>query len=133
MNKCIFMGNMVRDIEIKGEGEKLRGNFTLALNGFSKGEKTTTFVNCTAFGKNAETIQKYCPKGRPLLVEASVNVVNYKDKDGISRTYTSFNVSRLELVGSRSDSNESAQAPAPASQPASDGFMNIDDSDLPWA
>ena len=144
MNKCIFMGRLTDDVKISGEGEKIRGNFRIAINSYSKDkQQTATFINCVAFGKQVEFINKYFHKGNPIIVESHVSVSNY-EKDGVSHTYTSFIVERVEfVVGSKNDSSSgsasqtSAPAPAPASTPTSatsdDGFMNVDDGDLPWA
>ena len=142
MNKCIFMGRLTDDVKISGEGEKIRGNFRIAINSYSKDkQQTATFINCVAFGKQVEFINKYFHKGNPIIVESHVSVSNY-EKDGVSHTYTSFIVERVEfVVGSKNDSSSGSasqtSAPAPASTPTSatsdDGFMNVDDGDLPWA
>lgn len=85
MNKIEILGRMVQNIEIK-EGKNTKyGKFTLAVP--RKNDKETTdFVNCVAFGKLAETIEKYTEKGNRILVEGSLQLDKYEDSKGTTRT-----------------------------------------------
>lgn len=63
MNSCIFTGRLVRDPEIRystGEKPICVARFTLAVQSFKNGEQTADFPRFVAFGRNAETIEKYC-------------------------------------------------------------------------
>ena len=71
MNKVILMGRLARDPEVRyTQGEKTTAiaNFSLAVDRRFKreGEPTADFFNCTAFGKTAETIEKYLKKLKTL-------------------------------------------------------------------
>ena len=64
MNKVILMGNLTRDPEIRyTQGEKTMAiaRFSLAINRRfpREGETNVDFFNCTAFGKQAEFVEKY--------------------------------------------------------------------------
>jgi single-strand DNA-binding protein len=61
-----------------------------AQNGELKEE--VTFVDCTAFAKQAETLSKYVTKGRPLFIEGRLNYSTWEDKDGGGKR------SKLEVV-----------------------------------
>lgn len=65
LNKVILVGHLTRDLEIRElpSGSKV-GNFGLAVNRRYRtqdGEEReeTTFVDIAAFGKSADTIQRY--------------------------------------------------------------------------
>ena len=72
MNKVILMGRCTKDPEVRwSQGEKSTaiGRITLAVDRKFKqdGQPTADYINCLAFGKRAEFLEKYCKKeaGRP--------------------------------------------------------------------
>ena len=74
-NKVILMGNLTRDPEMRStpSGQSLC-SFSLAVNRTytsKDGERRdeTAFIDIDAWGRSAETIAKYCTKGKPLMVE----------------------------------------------------------------
>ena len=76
MNKVILMGRLTKDPDIRySQGEKSTAvaRFSLAVDRKFKQERqpTADFINCLAFGKRAEFIEKYCRKGTKLVVEGS--------------------------------------------------------------
>lgn len=76
MNKVILMGRLTKDPDIRySQGEKSTAvaRFSLAVDRKFKqeGQPTADFINCLAFGKRAEFIEKYCRKGTKLVVEGS--------------------------------------------------------------
>ena len=87
MNKVILMGNLTRDPEIRytqGENALAVARFSLAINRrFAKqGDTEVDYFNCTAFGKQAEFIEKYFRKGSRMLVSGRVQNDNYTNKNG---------------------------------------------------
>lgn len=151
MNKCTFMGRVSSEITVYQKEDKISIRFNMALNVYNAKEKKneSEFIRCVAFGKNAENINKFFHKGSPILIESHVSNGSY-EKDGITRYTTDFVVDHFEFPPQDKSQNSQSQgesapapaapapgAPAPApSAPApampDDGFMNIDDSGLPW-
>lgn len=87
MNKVILMGNLTRDPEIRyTQGEKTMAiaRFSLAINRrFSReGETNVDFFNCTAFGRQAEFVEKYFRQGSRMLLVGRVQNDNYTNKNG---------------------------------------------------
>ena len=87
MNKVILMGNLTRDPEIRyTQGEKTMAiaRFSLAINRrFSReGETNVDFFNCTAFGKQAEFVEKYFRQGSRMLLVGRIQNENYSNKNG---------------------------------------------------
>lgn len=156
MNKCTFMGRVSSEIAVYQKEDKISIRFNMALNVYNAKERKneSEFIRCVAFGKNAENINKFFHKGSPILIESHVSTRPY-EKDGVTRYNTDFVVDHFEFPPQDKSQNSQSQgesAPAPAapapgspapapSAPAQsapapampdDGFMNIDDSGLPW-
>lgn len=138
MNKVILMGRLVRDPEVRySQGEKATAvaRYTLAVDRKFKrdGEPNADFINCVAFGKNGEFVEKYLHKGIKIAVEGRWQSGNYTNKDG-QKVYTNdCVVESCEFAESKSASQ--SERPQPAPQTNSDGFMNIPDgidSELPF-
>jgi single-strand DNA-binding protein len=86
-NKVLLMGNLTRDIELRHTpGNQAVANVGLAVNRrytTNDGEKReeVTFVDCEAWGKTAETMQKYLKKGRPVFIEGRLKLDQW-EKEG---------------------------------------------------
>lgn len=130
MNKVILMGRLVRDPEVRySQGEKAtavaRFGFAVPRKFKRDNEPDCDFINCVAFGKQAEFIEKYTYKGIKLLIEGRIQTGSYTNKDGIKIYTTDVIVESCEFAESKNASqNERPQA---APQTDSDGFMNIPD------
>src|SRR5262249_35049054 len=60
------------------------------------------FVDCTAFGRQAEVINQYCSKGRPLFVEGRLKLDTWEDKQGGGkRSKLTIVVENFQLLGGR--------------------------------
>lgn len=143
MNKVILMGRLTRDPEVRytqGDNASAVARFSLAVDRrFKKdGDQTADFINCVAFGKTGEFIEKYGHKGTKFVVEGRIYTGSYTNKDGQKVYTTDVVVEDQEFAESKavSDANAGsfrAAAPSPAPAPATpvsdagDGFMNIPD------
>lgn len=74
MNSIQLIGRITRDIELKQtQGGKAYCNFSLAVaREFNKEE--TDFINCVAWEKKAETIEKYVKKGHKFGVIGRIQI-----------------------------------------------------------
>jgi len=86
-NKVILAGNVTRAPETRytPKGTPVC-KFGLAINRQWKtdtGEKKedVCFVDCTTFGKQAETFAQYVRKGHPVLVEGRLDLDTWEDKE----------------------------------------------------
>ena len=127
MNKAVFIGRIVRDIELKilqNENQTGVAKFCIAVDRKFKrdGEPDADFLNCISFGKQAETISKYFTKGMKIALVCHVQTGNYTNKDGIKVYTTDFVVDEFEFVESKGNSNSSEK---PNSSKSDDGFMSI--------
>ena len=132
MNKVILIGRTTRDADVRySQGTNLAvAKFNLAVERkFKKdGEQGADFINCIAFGKTAEVIEKYVVKGTKIAVTGRIQTGSYTNKDGQKVYTTDVLVEELEFCESKNNSknqNENTQK-----KTDSDGFMNItDDAD----
>ena len=91
-NRVIMMGNLTRDPQLNYLPSKTPVvEFGLASNRrYRRSDGTDAeevcFIDCRCFGRMAETINKYCQKGRPLLVEGRLTFDTWEAQDGTKRS-----------------------------------------------
>lgn len=118
MNKCIFIGRLVRDPEIRQAKDMSVAKFTLAVDRKGK-DKEADFIQCTAFGKTADVIDKYVKKGNKIALEGRWQTGSYTNKDG-QKVYTNdCIIDQIEFCESKKSEDT-----APA-VPSVDDFMNL--------
>ena len=111
MNKFIGIGRITKDLELYLIGEKNTSTvqFNLAINRKYKnkeGNYDTDFINCVAFGNNADFINKYFKKGDELAIEGRVQTRNY-EKDGEKKYVTEIIIEHVEFThGAKSNDNQ---------------------------
>jgi len=124
-NKVILLGNLTRDPQLSYlPSQTAVVDFGLAMNRKWTGQDgqqrdETCFVDCRAFGKPAETINKYCKKGKPLLVEGRLTFDSWTGQDGVKKSKLRVTVESFQFMpigGPRpatSSDTDDSQAPAP--------------------
>ena len=108
MNNVILIGRLTKDPQLsfsKGKGTAI-ARLTVAVNSMQKGE--ADFINCTAFGKTAETIGNYMTKGSQIAINGELRVDNYKKDDGTWVNNTSVIINRFEFVSGGKQSNNNS-------------------------
>ena len=139
MNKVILIGRIVRDPEIRySQGENASGvaKYSLAVDRRFKqeGQPTADFINCVAFGKQAEFAEKYLQKGTKIAVTGRIQTGSYTNKDGVKVYTTDVVVEEHEFCESKgTDNSQPKPQPTPSNY---DGFMNIPDGidmELPFS
>ena len=136
MNKEILMGRLTRDAEIRysqGETANAVARFSLAVDRRFRregDEQTADFINCVAFGKTAEFLERFGRKGTKFVVEGRIQTGSYTNREGQKVYTTDVVVENVEFAESKASSDNSGYTPASIpspSQAANDGFMNIPD------
>ena len=137
MNKVILMGRLTKDADVKASTTGMTiARFTLAVDRrFKKdNEQTCDFINCVAFSKTAEFLEKYGKKGTKFVVEGSIQTGSYTNKDGNKVYTTDIAVQSVEFAESKSSTQNSPDLAQPSAVPA--GFIQVDEIDeeeLPFA
>ena len=57
-------------------------SINVAVDRYSKDNKSTDFINCTAFGKTAELIAERFVKGQEILLEGNLKVDVFEKEEG---------------------------------------------------
>lgn len=111
-NKVVLMGHLTRDPQIKYlPSQTAIVEFGLAVNrkfktGDGQMREDVLFVDCAAFGKTGEAINKYCTKGKPLFVEGRLKFDSWEDKQsGGNRSKLSVVVESFQFIGGRESSD----------------------------
>lgn len=150
MNKVILMGRLTRDPEVRYSqaAEPVAVvRITLAVNRRFKrpNEPDADFIDCVAFGKTAEFIEKYFNKGKLISIVGSIRVSTWDDKEGqkhwktevvIEETYFGESKAASDARSGGSDNSASQSSPQKPAAGQSDGFFaidqSLDDEDLPF-
>lgn len=138
MNKVILMGNLTRDPEIRysqGENSLAIARFSIAVSRrFARqGDTEADFFNCTAFGKQAEFVERYFKQGSRMLLSGRVQNDNYTNKNGEKVYSVQIIAEEIEFAERKSTADAASAnrgnfggAPEPNAA-ANDDFMNIPD------
>lgn len=97
MNKCIFIGRLTRDPELKytANSQTAVCEFNIAIDrGKDKG---ADFPRFKAFGKEAENLEKFKKKGDLIGIEAHVRTGSY-EKDGRTEYVQEHIADRIEYL-----------------------------------
>lgn len=135
MNKVILMGRLTRDPEMRvsqGDNALNIAKFSLAVDRrFQRnGEKETDFFNCTAFGKQADFVDRYLKQGTKILLVGRIQNDNYTNKEGQKVYSVQIIAEEIEFAESKNAGSTGGGSPAGRPDPgaaAGDGFMNIPD------
>ncbi len=87
-NQIILMGNLTRDPQLRYlPNQTPVVDFGMAVNrkwrnAQGQDREEVMFIDCSAFGKQAEVINQYCQKGRLLFVQGRLKLDTWEDKQG---------------------------------------------------
>ncbi|MCP4758762.1 MAG: single-stranded DNA-binding protein [Planctomycetes bacterium] len=107
VNKVFLMGNLTRDVQLKHTANNTAvANLGLAVNrryrnNSGEMQEETTFVDCEAWGRTAETMAKYLGKGRPVFIEGRLRLDEWQDRDGNRRSKLVVVIETFSFVDSR--------------------------------
>jgi single-strand DNA-binding protein len=112
-NRVTLIGNLTSDPQLKQLPNTNVAEFGMAINRRWKsadGEEReeVCFVDCAAFGKQADAIAQYCRKGRPLFVEGRLKFDAWEDRQsGGKRSKLSVVVENFQFLGQPDDAGSS--------------------------
>jgi single-strand DNA-binding protein len=107
-NKVLLMGNLTRDPQLKYlPSQTAVVEFGLACNrkfrtANGEDKEEVTFVDITSFGKQAEVINQYFTKGKPIFIEGRLKYDSWEDKNGGGKRHKlTVVVENFQFVGGR--------------------------------
>ena len=130
MNLTIIAGRLTNDPEISYSSltQNAVARFKIAADrGKKDGQDLgTDFIPCVAFGKTAETFEKYVHKGDQIIVNGSIRTGSY-EKDGQTIYTWNVQVRSFDFGQKKKEGQQEAQKEA-ANE---DRFESIDE-DVPF-
>lgn len=127
MNKWIGIGRICKDPVVRysqAETPMAVARFALAVDRKFKRngeEQTADFINCVAFGKQAEFIEKYFRKGMRATLAGHIQTGNYTNKEGQKVYTTDICVEEIEFAESKGEYEQKPSADT------NTDFLNIPD------
>jgi len=106
-NSVTMIGHLTRDPELRYTPSSLPiCEIGLAVTDSFTGQdgtvkKDTCFIDCSCFGKRAETLSKFVKKGDPLLVSGTLKMDSWQTKDGQKRSKHKINISSFTFLGGK--------------------------------
>lgn len=137
INRVVLVGRITKDPVLrKTPNGTSVVSFTLAVNRNIKkeGQPDADFINCQAWGKTAEAMEKYTRKGSLIGVDGHIQTRNYDDKDGKRVYVTEVVADSVQFLESKK-SDQSAQDEATGALQNDeyvDYAADIQDDDLPF-
>ncbi len=140
MNKIFLIGNLTRDPELRSTQAGVPVcTFTVAVNRRGRqeaeaGQPDADFFRVTTWRQTAENCNRYLAKGRKVGVSGTLTLQNYTGNDGTQRYSLEVNADEVEFLSPRGEGggdNRPMNAP-PARQESNNGFVRVDDDDLPF-
>ena len=140
MNNWNFTGNLGRDAEhLATPGGESVVKFSVGVKSGYGDKATTTWANCSLWGKRGEAVAKYLVKGQLVGISGEVALNEYTGRDSVQRVSLHVRVSDLTLLGRKSEGgthaprSESAprQGNGGGHPPPQNSFDEFDD-DIPF-
>nr|WP_300128904.1 single-stranded DNA-binding protein [uncultured Butyricicoccus sp.] len=101
LNKAILMGRLTRDPELRHTPSNMAvTSFTLAIDRDRKGqsgERQTDFIDCVAWGRQAEFVKQWFTKGMLAIVVGRIQSRNWEDRNGNKRVSIEINVDEVSF------------------------------------
>ena len=124
----IAAGDIGKDAVTRQAGQNSVTGFSLATEERRKGEKVTTWIDVSIWGKRGEALQPHLTKGSKVTVSGRLST---REHDG--RTYLQIDADNVALQGGGQPRQVAANdhrydAPPPGSQSSS----GLDDDETPF-
>lgn len=134
MNKVLLVGRLTRDPELRttpGGMAVTRFSIAVSQNFTNKnGERGADFINCSAWGRQADNIAKYCRKGTLVSAEGRIRTSSYDAQDGSKRYTTEVVCDTVNFLSSKGSTGNSESTNSFVSQDDIMNSMPMETADL---
>ena len=109
INKAILMGRLTRDPELRhtNSGTPVC-SFSIAINNGYGENQTTDFINCVAWNKQAEFVERNFSKGKMIIVVGRIQTRTWEGTDGKKNYATEVVANEVSFGESKRSSEESS-------------------------
>lgn len=137
MNKVVLLGRTTKDVETRYSQSATpvavsRVGLAVKRKFAKPGEQDVDFFNLVAFGKVAESLEKYIVKGQPIVAIGHIQQRTWEDSQNVKRTTYEVVVDEWYFAGaSPKTQEEGAARQQPVQESLAPGQFEEDD-DLPF-
>ena len=131
MNNFSGIGRLGNDAELRFTADKTPiASFSIAI-AYSYGKNAiTSWVNCSLFGKRAETLVGMLLKGTQIGINGEIALQEYTDKQGNEKNSLICNVREVTLLGKKETSEPKEDSKANSYQPQNE--IDAFEDDVPF-
>lgn len=114
MKNITIAGSVTKDGEVRRTqtGNSVLG-FSIAVNGYANGAKTTDYFDVSLWGKRGEQAEQFAKKGAKMCVSGEFSTREYNGK-----IYLQVNASDFTPMGGSGGNDQGGRYSAPPSNPA---------------
>lgn len=107
INKAILMGRLTRDPELRhtNSGTPVC-SFSIAINNGYGENQSTDFINCVAWNKQAEFVERNFSKGKMIIVVGRIQTRTWEGTDGKKNYATEVVANEVAFGESKRSSEE---------------------------
>ena len=122
-NRVVLVGNLTRDPQLSyTPANTAVCKFGIATNRAWKDRDGNTreevcFIDCTVFGRPAETFNQYMSRGQSVLVEGRLQFDTWEGSDGQKRSKHRVSVERFQFLGGPRGGGQQRPQQAPQQRP----------------
>jgi single-strand DNA-binding protein len=138
VNKVILVGNLGQDPELRNtNGGQSVASLRLATTNKYKDkdgnlQESTEWHQVVVWGKQAETVNQYCKKGKQLYIEGRLQTRKWQDKTGADRYSTEIVAEVVRFLGGGEGRSEAPRSESRPSTPRNDALPMDDDESIPF-
>ena len=126
LNTFCLQGRLTKDPVLKNIGQTCVCKFTVAWNKKINDRETNLFIDCDAWGKLGEMVNKYFKKGQQIIVTLELFTNKYTDKDKIERAVINGLVTSVSFCGNKENTNSTTQATV-SSQSTTEMYSDVNE------
>jgi single-strand DNA-binding protein len=144
-NKVLLLGNLTRDPQLSYTPSQTPVvDFGVATNRRWTGQDgsqrdETCFVDCRAFGRTAENINKFFNKGKPIFLEGRLTYDSWTAQDGSKKSRLRVTVENFQFLpgtggpgGGSGGPDQGGQSGGYDAGPQGRGPGGVPDDDIPF-
>ncbi len=140
INRVVLVGRLTKDPDLRRTATGMSVNsFTVAIDNRVKNgaDRSTSFINCTAFGATADNMAKYTRKGSLVGLEGRLQQRSYENKEGRKVNVIEVIADSVQFLEPKGSATEArSEESFPADEPSDDNknleSIDIVDDDLPF-
>lgn len=136
LNTVSIGGNLCRDAELRATASGMAVlTFSVAVNESRKNQQTgeyedyPNYVDCTMFGRRAESVSRYLTKGTYVALTGRLHQNRWQNKDGQNRSKLEVTADNIHFESRRLDGDDYDQQQAEAQ---GDYEARMYDEDIPF-